>query len=42
MTHKQYPLGTPFTPAATADEVLAGIDLTDKNGVGGRWCTLII
>jgi len=31
MTYKQHPLGTPFTPAATADEVLAGIDLTNKN-----------
>ena len=28
MTHKQHPLGTPFTPASTADDVLAGIDLT--------------
>ncbi len=31
MTHKQHPLGTPFTPAATADDVLAGIDLTGRN-----------
>ena len=31
MTHKQHPLGTPFTPASTADEVLAGIDLTGRN-----------
>ena len=33
MTHKQHPLGTPFTPASTADEVLAGIDLTGRNAV---------
>jgi len=33
MTHKQHPLGTLFTPAATAEEVLAGIDLTDKNAI---------
>ncbi len=31
MTHKQYPLGTPFTPAWMADEVLAGIDLAGRN-----------
>ncbi len=33
MTDKQYPLGTPFTPASTADEVLAGIDLTGRNAI---------
>ena len=33
MTHKQHPLGTPFTPASTADEVLAGIDLTSRNAI---------
>lgn len=30
---QQHPLGTGFGPAATADEVLEGIDLTDKNVV---------
>ncbi len=33
MTHKQHPLGTPFTPASTADEVVAGIDLTGRNAI---------
>ena len=33
MTHKQHTLGTPFTPASTADEVLAGIDLTGRNAI---------
>ncbi len=33
MTHAQHPLGTPFTPASTADEVLAGIDLTGRNAI---------
>ena len=33
MTHKQHPLGTPFTPASTADEVLAGIDLVGRNAI---------
>ncbi len=33
MTHKQHPLGTPFTPAATADDVLARIDLTGRNAI---------
>ena len=28
MIHKQHPLGTPFGPDATADDVLARIDLT--------------
>ncbi len=31
MTHKQQPLGTGFTPASTASDVVAGIDLTGKN-----------
>ncbi len=33
MTHKQHPIGSPFTAASTADEVLAGIDLTGRNAV---------
>ena len=33
MTHKQHPIGAPFTPASTADEVLDGVDLTGKNAV---------
>ena len=33
MTHKQHPLGTRFTPASTADEVLAGIDLAGRNAI---------
>ncbi|GAB2683034.1 SDR family NAD(P)-dependent oxidoreductase [Saccharopolyspora gloriosae] len=31
MTHKQHPIGTGFTAASTADEVLDGIDLSGKN-----------
>lgn len=31
MTHRQHPLGTGFTAAATADDVLRGIDLTGKH-----------
>jgi NAD(P)-dependent dehydrogenase (short-subunit alcohol dehydrogenase family) len=31
MTQKQRPIGSGFTAAATADEILEGIDLTDKN-----------
>jgi NAD(P)-dependent dehydrogenase (short-subunit alcohol dehydrogenase family) len=31
MAHKQHPIGTGFSAAATADEVLTGIDLTGKN-----------
>ncbi len=31
MTHKQHPLHTGFPAASTADEVLAGIDLSGKN-----------
>jgi len=33
MTHKQHPIGTPFSPASTADEVLAGTDLTGRNAI---------
>ena len=33
MTHKQHPVGSGFPAAATADDVLAGIDLTGKNVV---------
>lgn len=32
-THAQHPLGTPFSPASTADDVLAGVDLAGKNAV---------
>ena len=31
--HKQHPIGTGFTAASTADDVLAGIDLSGKNVV---------
>lgn len=31
MTHQQYPLGSGFGPAATAEEVVAGLDLSGKN-----------
>jgi NAD(P)-dependent dehydrogenase (short-subunit alcohol dehydrogenase family) len=31
MTTKQHPLGSGFTAASTADDVLAGIDLSGKN-----------
>jgi NAD(P)-dependent dehydrogenase (short-subunit alcohol dehydrogenase family) len=31
MTHKQHPIGSGFTAASTADDVVAGIDLTGKN-----------
>ncbi|WP_030907415.1 SDR family NAD(P)-dependent oxidoreductase [Streptomyces sp. NRRL F-5126] len=31
MTHQQKPIGSGFTPASTADEVLAGTDLTGRN-----------
>ena len=31
MTHKQHPIGTRFTAASTADDVLEGIDLTGWN-----------
>ena len=33
MTHRQHPIGTPFAPASTADDVLAGIDLTGRNAI---------
>lgn len=33
MTHKQHPIGSGFPAASTADDVLAGIDLTGKNVV---------
>lgn len=31
MSHKQHPLGSGFMPSATADDVLAGIDLAGRN-----------
>ena len=31
MTHKQHPLGTKFTAASTADDVLAGLDLSGRH-----------
>ena len=31
MSHKQHPLGSGFTPSATADDVLAGVDLAGRN-----------
>ena len=33
MTHRQHPLGTPFTAASTADDVLAGLDLSGRNAI---------
>ena len=33
MPSRQQPLGTPFPPRATADDVLAGIDLTGRNAI---------
>ena len=33
MTHMQHPIGTGFSAASTADDVLAGIDLSGKNAV---------
>lgn len=33
MTHRQHPIGSPFTPASTAEDVLAGIDLTGRNAI---------
>lgn len=33
MTQKQHPIGTGFTAASTADDVLKGIDLTGRNAV---------
>lgn len=32
-THRQHPLGTGFTAASTADDVLTGIDLSGRNAV---------
>ena len=32
-THRQHPIGSGFTAASTADEVLAGIDLSGRNAV---------
>ena len=31
MRHNQHPLGSPFAPDATADDVLAGLDLAGRN-----------
>ncbi|MFE6286366.1 SDR family NAD(P)-dependent oxidoreductase [Streptomyces sp. NPDC057877] len=31
MTHAQHPVGSGFTPASTAEEVVAGLDLTGRN-----------
>jgi NAD(P)-dependent dehydrogenase (short-subunit alcohol dehydrogenase family) len=33
MTNKQHPIGTGFTAASTADDVLAGIDLSGTNAI---------
>ena len=33
MTHRQHPLGSPFPPASTAEEVLAGLNLTRRNAI---------
>lgn len=33
MTHRQHPIGSGFTAAATADDVLAGIDLTGRSAI---------
>src|SRR5690349_12651928 len=33
MTHKQHPIGTGFTAASTAEDVLRGIDLSGKNAI---------
>jgi len=33
MPHKQHPIGTGFTAAATAEEVVGGIDLTGKQAI---------
>jgi NAD(P)-dependent dehydrogenase (short-subunit alcohol dehydrogenase family) len=33
VTSQQHPIGSGFTPASTADEVLAGIDLTGVNAI---------
>lgn len=39
MIHKQHPIGSGFTAAATADDVLAGIDLVGRNVVVTGGCT---
>lgn len=33
MSHRQYPIGSGFGPAATADDILAGVDLSGTNVV---------
>lgn len=33
MTHRQHPIGSGFTAGSTADDVLAGLDLSDRNVV---------
>jgi NAD(P)-dependent dehydrogenase (short-subunit alcohol dehydrogenase family) len=33
MTHRQYPIGSGFSAAATADDVLAGINLAGRNAI---------
>ncbi len=33
MTHRQHPLGTKFTAASTADDVLAGLDLSGRHAI---------
>lgn len=33
MPHRQHPLDTPFGPVATAEDVLAGIDLSGRNAI---------
>jgi NAD(P)-dependent dehydrogenase (short-subunit alcohol dehydrogenase family) len=33
MTHKQHPLGAPFTAFSTVDDVIDGIDLAGKNAI---------
>ena len=33
MTHRQHPLGTKFAAASTADDVLAGLDLSGRNAI---------
>ncbi len=38
MTHKQHPIGSGFTAAATADDVLVGIDLTGKTVIVTGGC----
>ena len=33
MKHRQHPLGTPFTAASTADDVLAALDISGRNAI---------